>query len=308
MPRTPSNRAAGNFMLAIDLLGPEASLIDIASANPSDVLATARRPAILTYYSDTMEHVHRASGLIWHMLGWRKEAEKIEVKMMEGVEFSRGWRNIPSAARLELQGDRSLQVYNASLAFTARLRGLRYESLPLPPTTYSLRIPQYTDLIRYIMYNYRIISFLVFTTAFWATEVIVAITIWSILSFVVFRKSTPAEQQQQEDKAADEAKIKREIKDEPDVSDTERTFPSTSRQHPLRYESPAVKSEEDVKPALADIPLAAEADVEDEDEDADFVLDDRAGLSQGFNDSGLGTSLESGAEKRDKVRRRRSGR
>jgi seipin len=124
MPRTPSNTAAGNFMLDLQLLGPiTPSVIPSVKA---EVLAHERRPAILTYQSPTMEHVHRAAALPLYITGLRQESEALNVKMMESIEFERGWRNVPASARLELRSEGKLQVYDAQVVFTARLHGLRY--------------------------------------------------------------------------------------------------------------------------------------------------------------------------------------
>jgi seipin len=125
MPQTAANRAAGNFMLDLRLFAPDATGSDAGV----DVLAHQSRPAILTYYSPTMEHVHRAAGLPWYILGFRQESEVLDISLMEGIEFSRGWRNIPTSARLELQSQATLQVYSTELIFKARLRGLRYAAI-----------------------------------------------------------------------------------------------------------------------------------------------------------------------------------
>lgn len=91
------------------------------------------------------------------------------------------------------------------------------------------------------------------------------------------------------------------------LSDTERTFPTYSRQPPLRYSSPKVKEEKEEKGQIPDVPVAG-VDADDEDEDADFLADEPAPLRGGLHsDSGLGTSLESSGPRREAVRRRRSG-
>ena len=124
LPRTPSNIAAGNFMLDL-------SLLSVASNNPlntnavSEVLAHSLRPAILTYASPIVDTASKVSQLPWYLLGWRKEAERLEVSMMEGVEFARGWRNVPRGLRLEIQSTQPLQIYDATVKFVAKLSGLR---------------------------------------------------------------------------------------------------------------------------------------------------------------------------------------
>jgi seipin len=135
MPRTPSNVEAGNFMLDLQLLAPGTPGSAWSTAK-GEILVRETRPAILTYHSRVMDHVHKAAALPLYVLGLREEAESLDVKLMEGVEFARGWKNIPATARLELQSEKKLQVYDARIVFTARLKGLRYALLS---QIYSLR-------------------------------------------------------------------------------------------------------------------------------------------------------------------------
>jgi seipin len=297
MPRTPANKNAGNFMLDLQLFGPSKpspTPPNIPGTFPADepsILAHSRRPAILTYYSTTMEHVHRLTGLLWYILGFRREDETLVVPMFESVEFARGWRNIPSTARLELQSgaDAKLQVYSVKVQFTARLRGLRW-----------------------LMYRYRLTTFVVMTGAFWAAEMGAAAGVWLLLHFILQPHEIPQKEHDGSIKAEDSALSTKKrsrsprIKDEPYISDTPRTYPSSSRDHPITYTSPLIKSEEAIQPPLSEIPpLGAEAD--DEDEDADFVLDEPGAFGRaGVSDSGIGTSLESGVERRESMRRRTS--
>lgn len=88
--------------------------------------------------------------------------------------------------------------------------------------------------------------------------------------------------------------------DEPDLSDTPRTFPTYGRQPPLRY-VPKVKDEDSEDYVLDETsiqPLAAEAD----DESEDF------GGKSGRTDSGIGTSFSEGGRRGLSRRRSRGGR
>ncbi|KAK8194521.1 putative adipose-regulatory protein-domain-containing protein, partial [Phyllosticta paracitricarpa] len=172
MPRTRRNREAGNFMVEVELFGPVRpgartnpgwSMVPSARSAPAvegrDVLARERRPAILTYYSPPVEHVIKALELPMYLVGWRREAETLEVPMMEAVRFERGWRNLPEVVRVEVQAVERVQVYGCTVVFEARLQGLRY-----------------------IMYNYRIISVVVFSLIFWAFEMIFMLIAYFALS------------------------------------------------------------------------------------------------------------------------------
>lgn len=283
MPRSTRNKEAGNFMVDVKLLAPLLPRVE----RPEETLVHSRRPAILTYYSNAMENVHNAAGLPLHLLGVRKEDEVLVVPMMEGVSFDKGWRNIPTKARVELQSEGTLQIYDARLDVKTRLQGLRW-----------------------IMYNYRLVSFMVLTFAFWCTEMSVAVAIYAAMLYL--RKGT--EEEEKEIKRVEHTEVKTEERGTPgssDVqrfSDTERFYPSPGgpRDHPLRY-TPTIKKEEPevkLEPQESVPPAGVEAD--DEDEDADFVIEE---MGRREHDSGLGTSMESStaAGRGQGVRRRRSG-
>jgi seipin len=274
MPRTPANRDAGNFMLdatmyaAGTVLDPVKDSMLPGQAEEDNRLARSRRPAILPYRSIVVECMWRLVELPWYILGWRSEMEKLTVVLWEDLEFLRGWRNVPATMRLDVQSTRNMQIYSAKALFRARFTGLRW-----------------------LMYNHRIISAIIFITSFWITELVFAGLAWAALSFYL---QTPPPEVKSEPQAGDQQRIKQEPQDdEAQLSDTERTFPTTSKQTPLRYQSPVKQEEEDdtfVLPEASN--RAVEAD--DEDEDADTFLD-----------SGIGTSLESSAARRDSMRKRR---
>lgn len=288
MPRTPTNIEAGNFMVDLRLLSP---LLPGLTNEPAETLARSRRPAILTYYSPAMEHVHNAAGLPLHVLGWRRESEILEVGMMEDVEFDKGWRNLPSKARVELQssmmgeGGRKLQVYEAKLVFTARLKGLRY-----------------------VMYKYWFTSFVVFTFAFWVVEMSVAGVVFFSFTWLYGKQSVEEDHLERKGTIKREGSVARTGSSEDKVfSDKEGIIPSSGlREQPIRYTEPVLKREgTEIKLEPDEPPIPPEVEAEDEDEDADFVIEEVAGRRT--YDSGLGTSLESSAAaggRRDSVRRR----
>lgn len=297
MPRTRENRDTGNFMLDVKMFGPGEKGTGAlgmvrdgilgASAETMEqqaVLAHARRPAILTYRSPVVEFVGKVAELHWYLLGWRHEAETLVVGMFEGVQFPKGWRNVPAALKLEVQSQHRMQIYEAKVEFRAQFRGLRW-----------------------LMYNHRISSAFVFTLGFWTTEMVATGLVWLVLSVFLF----PGEEQTVVKK--EETSRDREVKAEGEedeaangLSDTERTFPTYGGQPPLRYRSPPIKDEDgDDANLVLQAPPIQGVEADDEDEDADFLLDE-PGRAGGRSDSGLGTSMESSSGRRDTVRRRRS--
>lgn len=183
------------------------------------------------------------------------------------------------------------------------------------------------------MYNHPIVSFLIFTTAFWGMSATFALSVY-FFSTLFPRRKKSSESTALVPSSTTEKTIKSEpLDDDPDadLSDTSRTFPTFSRQPFLHYSGSLMarikkEEEEESNPGMLDPdddapPLpprnllpspAADADVEDEDEDedADFVLDPGGGTGAsgagGRSDSGLGTSMESSAASGPSVRRRNS--
>ena len=134
LPRTPSNLEAGNFMVDLALLPPTNTLSDASDILPAFLnpvngspnnIWRARRPAILTYASPLLDLAYRLSTLPLYLVGWRKESERIEIKMFDGVEFTRGTKNVPDIVRLTIEADNKMQFYEVVVKIRARFRGLR---------------------------------------------------------------------------------------------------------------------------------------------------------------------------------------
>lgn len=149
------------------------------------------------------------------------------------------------------------------------------------------------------MYNYRILSFVVFTAAFWGMEVFGLLFSWVILRSIFASSKIDSEKRLKlEDEDTTGEIVKNETDEFGELSDTERTFPTYGRQKPLKYEG-RVKSEEDEEVYKIDEvaqPVGLEADDEDEEEDDDGV----------GRDSGIGTSFSEGPG-RGVARRRSKG-
>jgi hypothetical protein len=295
VPRSPPNLAQGNFMLSLSLLSPSyvppvlssvpPSILQESHSStipPSQLLFVSRRPAILTYSSRLVSLSSRIFSLPLYILGLKHESEVLHIPMAESAIFKKGRANVPAYVLLELQTGQEVQVYDVRIHFRARFGGLRW-----------------------LMYNHRITSFFGFTTAFWFAEIIFTCLGWIALRYI-FTSATPSEIKTEGAIKGDEtdATIKSEIKDEPetdepDLSDTPRTFPTYGRQQPLRY-IPKVKDEDSEEYVLDEAAIQPLAAMEADDEDEEDVFRAR--------DSGIGTSFSEGGERRAGVTRRRSGR
>jgi seipin len=281
LPRSPPNLGAGNFMLDMMLLSsaykPSSGSLDLPltirdSISSEAILFSSRRSAILTYQSRLVRLSKQFAGLPWYILGWRREAETLEIVMAEGIRFPRGTRNVPETIFLELQSrETDIEVYDVQLKLRARFSGLRW-----------------------IMYNHRIFSFVVFTTAFWTAEIFFAILTWVLWNSQMSTKQEKVKGDIKRETDGSTA-IKTEDDDidtdDVDLSDTPRNFPTYGRQAPLRY-VPKVKNEDDKGDFIMDEtaiqPLAAEADDESEEPI------DISNFHGGRSDSGIGTSFSEG--------------
>ncbi|KAI9893491.1 MAG: hypothetical protein M1814_006788 [Vezdaea aestivalis] len=279
LPRSPPNLATGNFMLDLSLLSAAQADALPLLPSPTDLLAHSRRPAILTFESGLVRTLKTAVGAGALALGWKREEESVDIRMLEEVEFRRGWATLPKWIRLEVRAVERVEIYRAVVKFEARFYGLRY-----------------------IMYNHRILSLLLFSTIFWLTELLFALLAYLLLS-TIFRPAT------QPIKSGPDIKLDPGTPTPTSFSDTSRSFPTTSRQQTLHYsrikpEPDSSDFEGDDVLAGANIPpLVGEAD--DEDEEEDLVNLVRGG---GRTDSGIGTSLDDAARGPGVQRRRSRGR
>lgn len=315
LPRTEINTEAGNFMLDLQLLGTPSP----AAAKPSSKLASAAswmtnalaqearpeiarssRPAIMRYVSPMVDTARKAAAIGLHVAGWRQEADWLHVAMFEGVRFAKT-ADVPRLAKLELKSDTTLWVYDCRIEFRARFGGLRYGF----PHLSLMHTRQTNGARRWLMYNHRILSFCLFTTAFWTVEMGATLFIWLICAYAFASAADPAAK----------APVVAKLEDDLGLSDTSRSFPTAPGAPPLRFSAATLKAEDEGAPTVKleepDAPepgeRAAEAEADDEeDEDADFVLDNLSVMG-GRSDSGLGTSYESGAAA-DAVRRRKRDR
>jgi hypothetical protein len=249
---------------------------------PSHILFYSRRPAILTYTSRLVSLSSRIFSLPLYILGLKHESELLNIPMAESAIFRKGSANVPVYALLEIQTGQHVQVYDVRVLFKARFSGLRW-----------------------LMYNHRITSFFVGTVAFWFTEMFFTGIVWIAWRYIAV-SSTPTTKAEGSFKADDtDGTSKEEIKDEaesddPDLSDTPRTFPTYGRQQPLRY-VPKVKDEHKEKYVLDEVAIHPSVGMEaDDEEDKEESFKAR--------DSGIGTSFSEAGERRIGVARRRSSR
>ena len=215
-------------------------------------------------------------------MGWKSESEVLSVSMFEGVEFAKGWANVPQSVRVVVEADEKMQFYEVGVRIIAKLGGLRW-----------------------ILYHHRVLSFVFFTTAFWSSSMVSMALAWFAVSTYLGSSTVGKTESESSGNT-----IKRERSDSDafdptsmeDLSDTSRTFPTLGRQIPLHFSGRKdVKKEEEIKREEDEVlrstqvqPLAAEADDEEDDVSVE---------TSGFRDSGIGTGLDD--ERLASVQRRR---
>lgn len=249
VPRSPLNIRTGNFMLVLSLLSSDYTPAAVA---PQDILFSSRRPAILRYTSRLISLSERLATLPLYILNLRREDERLDIPMAERLAFSRGGKNVPAHALVEIQAAQELQVYELRLRFTARFKG-----------------------VRWWMYHHRFFSFGVGVAAFWGVECGFMMVAWVVLGLVV-----ASGEGGDVDGGVGVVKDESETDEEPDLSDTPRTFPTYGRQAALRFEPTDVKKEE--LDGGEPVVLREMGEADDEDEE------------RGVGDSGLGTSYSEG--------------
>ncbi|OCT49132.1 hypothetical protein CLCR_04770 [Cladophialophora carrionii] len=228
MPRCATNLNAGNFMLDLSLLGgdpddaphatppagdassssPPPPPLDISTMTRSDdVLHRSRRPAILPFASPVPALARTLVHLPFHILGMRDpDRSTLVVPMFEMLVFDRrrsshsgnraGSRTgniIPTHAKVEVQSRETLRVYSARLVFRAQFQGLRY-----------------------VVYNYRGVSFVVFSALFYMVAVTSMLLGWGLMAHFWSKLKVGTQPDTKRSLLAGEArkKIKREAEDE----------------------------------------------------------------------------------------------
>ena len=298
MPRCATNLDAGNFMLDLSLLSPKAVPDTLSSwlgnTTLHDVLHRSRRPAIMPYTSPILSLSHTLLHLPWHLLNMRDlDRSKLVIPMFEMLELPRGSRNIPTHARLEIQASSILRIYDVKLLFEAKFQGMRY-----------------------LLYNYRVVSFLVFTMLFYAVSVGSLVLGWVVVSRAFATRDEGRGMVKQESEGTSGFKSERgemEIKMEDytessvhgglsvsNISETPAQYPSGGGRAPLSYagrtsgstvEAEAKTGEGEGEEDRLTRPMGAGEAADDEDE-GDMLEEEQELRGRAF-DSGIGTSMES---------------
>ncbi|KHO01695.1 tubulin-tyrosine ligase [Metarhizium album ARSEF 1941] len=283
MPRSPANTERGNFMVSLYLVKDLAKdyKSDSSGRNAMDgrhyleakkVLFKARRPALMPHEDVILSVARRVLFMGYYLLFPRSQARSLTVELAQRVSFD-GRAMQPTAAFVEIEAGQDIQIYSTSLTLAAQLRGLRW-----------------------LMFHYRLVTYMAFTFLFWVCEILFMCVAWVVWDATRVSKSGKNKVDGSTDDDADE--------------DTDRAAGLAGPAgRPVVKREPEVKrEEEDEEPeqSLSDIPMGeAEAEAAAEADDEDDIDDGNVGGGGSRSDSGIGTSYkEEGSER--VVRRRAS--
>jgi hypothetical protein len=203
MPESPRNLDRGNFMISLLLLDTDLSTtIDLSRSDasskgpidPQSVIFTARRPALVPYTDPIISLARRLALLPLHLVFPQSHAYSMTMSLAEGVVFPRTSR-VPKSVYVELLGGQDLQTYDVSLTMTARLRGLRW-----------------------ILHNYRILSFVTLTLGFWSMQMLFAgLALFALGAFFEGPEDAPVAETVEAEEDEEEKALRRVEIEEPGV-------------------------------------------------------------------------------------------
>ena len=280
MPRSPPNVERGNFMVTLYLLGQEANEKLEADAlvfanshahfGSQKVVFSSRRPALVPYIDPVVSIAKRLLFLLYHMLVPSSQTCRMTVALAERLAFSKGTA-LPASAYVEVEAGQDIQIYQASLTLTAQLRGLRW-----------------------LMFHYRLTTYLAFTFLFWICEIFFMALAWLVWGAVLGSNETGKGRRRASMQTADNEGEMGRFPNHPHA------FPTYGKQPPLKHE-PEIKEEDDEERSPL-IPYIAVGGAEADDEE-EFGEYDESGRKRMY-DSGIGTSYSEGTSA--SVRRRAS--
>lgn len=140
MPLSDINTSIGNFMIKIELF------------SNTKMLITSSRSAILKFSSLLLRKLKLLIMLPILLLGIVKEEERLVIPLIEGFKYHKDHETMLKSVNITLSY--AVQVYSSKLVFASRLQG-----------------------IRYMIYYYPISAFIVFTSLFWAAELLFIISV-----------------------------------------------------------------------------------------------------------------------------------
>ncbi|KAF8245312.1 hypothetical protein K440DRAFT_416784 [Wilcoxina mikolae CBS 423.85] len=272
LPSSPRNIDHGNFNCHVSISTPSGGR-----------LMEARRPGIMTYTSPLLATLKTLFASPLLVTGVTRQEERLRIVIAEPVEFE----GEPGGVRVSI--DDGIAVYEARLEFVARFEGLRW-----------------------VMYQWRGVSFVVFTGVFWGVEMVWAVGVWYWVSGWLRRKKEGEEEEEEEEEEGRQEEGEGEGEGEQPLrfGDVQRTFPTPSGRPPLRpsYPTPETTPAPEGEDWTPESGESRVGDDEEEDYNEEYERLVEAGTSR-ITDSGLGTTMSesTGRNRSQSGTRRRRG-
>lgn len=247
MPRSPPNTDRGNFMVSLYLIRDDSSSNESKAGGQQTVnvrqylankkiLFKSRRPALMQYEDPIIGLAKRILFVGYYILSPRSQRRTLTIQLAERINFQKTGLQ-PTAAFVEIEAGQDIHIYKTSLTLTAKLRGLRW-----------------------LMFHYRAITYVAFTTLFWACEVLFMCLAWTIWSSATASKQAGGKGDSYTDSDYYDTA------DYDDQSDRQKSSVSRGKTATLKGE-PRVKLEEEDMPesTVSDVPIGG-GDTDDEDD------------------------------------------
>lgn len=287
MPRSPANVERGNFMVSlylVDAAGTE-SLIDKARIFANErtdfgsrkILFKSRRSALVPYMDPVVSLAKRIVLLGYHVVFPTSQIMTMDIPLAEKVAFFKQ-SLVPASAYVEVEAGQDIQIYKAELTLTAQLRGLRW-----------------------LMFHYRLITYIVFTLLFWLFEMLFTGGAWVLW----VAATSPAEDHAPpkgrhaieggdgnsgDDDDGNDYEEDEEEDENSDASDEPNPSSNPGKTAALKREA-GIKGESENELLLSDIPLASPGIEADDEGDCDDYEEERklsgnTGTGTGYNEQG----------------------
>ncbi|GAB0131731.1 hypothetical protein EsDP_00000192 [Epichloe bromicola] len=280
MPRSPPNTDRGNFMVSLYLVrdGGKSYQTDTSGRQiPSvqkyldsqRILFQSRRPALMPYEDPIISIAKSVLFMGYYIMFPRSQGRTMTVQLAKRVHFDKTAMQ-PTTALVEIEAGQNIQIYETALTLTAQLRGLRW-----------------------LMFHYRLLTYVAFTFLFWACEILFMCLAWAVWSSTTASKSSAA-------RGGDFTDAEDDRFEDDDYSDRPASSITHGKQADMKKE-PRIKLEasDEQDRAISDIPMGGTG----ADDEEDFADED---IEIGGDEGIVGAATSYKGKGSDSVRRRAS--
>lgn len=199
----------------------------------------------------------------------RSQSRTMTVQLAKRVHFDKTTMQ-PTTALVEIEAGQNIHIYETALTLTAQLRGLRW-----------------------LMFHYRLLTYVAFTFLFWACEILFMCLAWAVWSSTTASKSSA-------DRGGDFTDAEDGRFEDDDYSDRPASSITHGKQAAMKKEPRfKIEASDDQDRAMSDIPMGGTgADDEEDFDDEDVEIGGDEGI--------VGAATSYKGKGSDSVRRRAS--